>query len=248
MVFSFYYTSKIATLVLNKNPLMITINKEAENYNIASVNAIIDGNYITPGINGLYVNAKDSYYKMQEGEEFNKYYLVFDELSPDISIKNHKDKIIKNGNQKLKKVSIVLEYNPEIIKYLKNNKIEASLISTLNIYEKNSFLEHLNGELTNFKAFENTLNLNKENKGICLINSYNKDICLKNKNYLVEPTLTLNNNNLREVKKGIDKGVIIYVKSNTPLSDFKLLLKEIAYKDLKIVYLSKLIAEDNERY
>ena len=46
MVFSFYYTEEIATLVLNKNPLMIKINNEKNNYNIKSVNAIIDGNYI----------------------------------------------------------------------------------------------------------------------------------------------------------------------------------------------------------
>lgn len=248
MVFSFYYTSKIATLVLNKNPLMITINEEAKNYNIESVNATIEGDYITPGINGLYVNAKDSYYKMQEADVFNKYYLVFDELSPKISLKDHKDKIIKNGNNKFKNVSIILEYDSEIMKYFETQKIEASLISNLNTYKKNSYFEVLNGETTNFKAFENTLNLNKENTNICLVNIHNKDMCLKNKKYLVEPTLILNNTNFLEVKKNLDRGSIIYIKKGTSLSDIKLLIKEITYKDLATIPLSKLIAEDNRRY
>ena len=31
MVFSFYYTEQISTLVLNKNPLMMTIKEQADN-------------------------------------------------------------------------------------------------------------------------------------------------------------------------------------------------------------------------
>ena len=53
MVFSFYYTDQIATIVLNKNPLMQEINQEKENFEVKSVNAIIEGDYITPGLNGI---------------------------------------------------------------------------------------------------------------------------------------------------------------------------------------------------
>lgn len=55
MVFSFYYTEKIALIVLNKNPLMQEINQEKVNYEEAFVNASIEGDYIIPGINGLLV-------------------------------------------------------------------------------------------------------------------------------------------------------------------------------------------------
>ena len=75
MAFSFYYTERISLIVLNKSPLMITINEEKEKYSIKSVNALIDGNYIIPGVNGIEVNARDSYYRMQELEIFDKYYL-----------------------------------------------------------------------------------------------------------------------------------------------------------------------------
>ena len=83
----------------------MTIKQEAEHYNVDSVNAIIDGEYITPGVNGLMVNAKESFLCMQELNEFNNYFLVFDQKKPEISVDNHKDKIIKSGNRKSKILS-----------------------------------------------------------------------------------------------------------------------------------------------
>ena len=77
MVFSFYYTEKIALIVLNKNPLMQEINQEKVNYEEAFVNANIEGDYIIPGINGLMVNTRESFYNMQSLDAFNHYYLVF---------------------------------------------------------------------------------------------------------------------------------------------------------------------------
>ena len=87
MVFSFYYTEKIALIVLNKNPLMQSIHEEKDNYEEDFVNALIDGDYIIPGINGLEVNARESFYKMQELDTFNQYYLVFDQIKPEISLR-----------------------------------------------------------------------------------------------------------------------------------------------------------------
>ena len=78
MVFSFYYTEQIANIVLNKNPLMQMIKEEARNYNVSSVNALIDGNYIVPGLKGLEVNLRDSFYNMKESNVFSEYFLVFD--------------------------------------------------------------------------------------------------------------------------------------------------------------------------
>jgi len=245
MAFSFYYTEKISYIVLNKNPLMITINEEAINYNVTSVNAEIVGDYITPGINGLKVNARESFYKMNELDVFNKFFLVFDQVKPDVSLEDNKDKIITSGNKKIKKISLVLETENEISVYLKNNNVKASLLVNLNTYQKDNFFEVINNEFENFKALENTLNLNKENKNLCVINDYNKDICLKYKNYLVEPNLKLNSSNLVNIKNKIDSGVIIFIDNSATLSDVKILLKEIKYKDLEVVYLSDIISETN---
>ena len=246
MVFSFYYTEEIATLVLNKNPLMIKINNEKNNYNIKSVNAIIDGNYIIPGLNGLEVNARDSYYRMQNLDTFNEYFLVYDQIKPKISLNNNKDKIIKQGNKTQKKISLILEEYNDKAQYLENNKIPANILVTLDTYKKNNYFENINNDLSNFKSLENNLNLNKENKNICVLNYELKDICQKYRNYLVEPTIKLTNNNLITVKKSIQNGTIILISNNANLSDLKLIIKEINFKDLNIVPLSELISEENQ--
>lgn len=97
MVFSFYYTEKIALIVLNKNPLMQSIHEEKENYEEEFVNAFIEGDYIIPGINGLEVNTRESFYNMQELDMFNEYYLVFDQVKPEISLQENKIKLFIKG-------------------------------------------------------------------------------------------------------------------------------------------------------
>lgn len=245
MVFSFYYTEQIANIVLNKNPLMVTINEESDNFNVKSVNAVIKGDYIIPGINGLKVNKKESFYNMQQEEVFNNYYLVFEQVKPEISLDNYKDKIIKNGNGKLKRVSFIFATNNEVSDYFKSLELKGSMLTKVDSYKHNSYFEVINNETTNFKTLENTLNLNKENKHICVINETNKDICLKHKNYLVEPELTLTNNNLVSVKKNIGNGSIILVMESATIDDLKMLLKEVNYKGLEMVYLSEIISEEN---
>ena len=65
-IFSFFYTEKIANYMLLNNELYQEIEKEKASYEIKSVNAVIDGEYIVPGLNGLAVNVKDSYYNMKD--------------------------------------------------------------------------------------------------------------------------------------------------------------------------------------
>ncbi len=245
MVFSFYYTDKISTIVLNKNPLMMTIQEKAIDYNVKSVNAEINGNNITPGINGLKVNLKESFYGMQADDIFNQYYLVFDQEKPKISLENNKDKIITKGNRKLKQVSFIFEEENALSDYFKSNSLNASLLVTLNSYKEENYFEVINNETDGFKSLENALNLSKNNKHICVLNDYNLSICLKQKNYLVDSPLKLSNTNFLEVKNGLQNGSIIYVTRNANLTDLKLLVKEIKYKDLEIVPLSKIISEIN---
>ena len=245
MVFSFYYTEKIALIVLNKNPLMQEINQVKGDYEEDFVNATIEGDYIIPGINGLVVNTRESFYGMQELEAFNRYYLVFDQVKPDVSLEDNKDKIIHRGNAKLKQVSIIFSEESIISDYFKEQGYNASLLVVLDTYQENSYFEVINHEIEGFKSLENTLNLNKENKHICVVQDQNYDLCLKNKNYLVEPTFTLNSTNYIDVKNKLESGCIILIDKSATLSDVKLLLKEIKYKTYQLVYLSEIISEEN---
>lgn len=247
MVFSFYYTDQIATIVLNKNPLMETIKEQKNAYEVASINAIIDGEYIIPGINGLAVNAKETYYNMQKLEVFNKYYLVYEQVTPEVTLKKNMDKIIKQGNPKFRQIAIILEEENTISEYLKQESIKANILVTLKTYQKNNYFEPINNEINGFKSLENSLNVSKENKKLCMINKDNLEICKKNKNYLIEPSLTLKDNNLIDIRNNLQNGVIIYITKESKLSDVLLLLKEIKYKDLNIVYLSELISEENKK-
>lgn len=246
MVFSFYYTEQISTLVLNKNPLMMTIKEQADNYNVKSVNAEIRGENIIPGINGLYVNSRESFYAMQSEDIFNEYYLVFEQKKPDVTLEDNKDKLIISGNPNIRQVTLILETENEVSEYLKLNEFKASLLVDMNTYKDKNYFESLNNETIGFKSLENNLTLNKENKHICVVNTDNKEICQKHKNYLVSPGLRLNNSNLLYIKKNLKNGSIIVIGDTATLSDVKLLLKEIKYKDLELVYLSELISEVNK--
>lgn len=245
-IFSFYYTEQISLIVLNKNPLMKTIHEKADDYSVKSVNAEISGDSITPGINGLEINVKESFYLMQKEDVFNQYYLVFDQVKPNVSLEDHKDKIIRVGNRLLKRISFVLESEGEISKYFLQNHLPASLLATLSTYKQNSGFELINYEVEGFKSLENTLNLNKENKHLCIVHEENKQLCKKNKNYLIDPILKLNQTNVIEVKSKIGNGSIVFIGKNATLSDVKLILKEVQYKDLEVVFLSKMISEENK--
>ena len=63
---------------------------------------------------------------------------------------------------------------------------------------------------------------------------------------MISETLTLNNINFIDVKKGLESGVIILIKENTSLENVKLLLKEIQFKGLKILTVSELINEKKD--
>ncbi|MEG1648144.1 MAG: hypothetical protein RR325_05220 [Bacilli bacterium] len=243
MIFSFYYTDKIANFLLEKNQLYVEINSKKDDYKIESVSAIIDGNFIIPGIEGVSVNTKESYFNMLGIEKFNKYYLVYSKVSPEISIENNKDKIIKNGNRNKSAISFIIE-DEIIASYFKRKDIKVDYLVTEETFNKDNFFEQINNDTVNYKKVESLLNKNNLNKHICIINKDNEELCRKNKSYLIKPNIILNNINFLEVKNKITKGDIVHVKGLSSIENLNLLINTIKYKDLSIVTLSILIDED----
>ncbi len=244
MLFSFYYTEKIAVIMQNKSPIMQNINSIENNYMVSATNATVDGNYIVPGIMGRMINKTKSYVNMKAFGIFNEYYLIFDDVKPDISLEDNKDKIIKKGNKQKKAIALLLEDGNETIKkYLKENKIVASLLTIEETYENTNYFEQINNDASKYKNVESLLNKNDQNTNICYLKSLKKEFCEKERKYLVEETFEINGNNIAEIKSKIDSGAIILVKKSTSLDSLKLLIKEINFKGLKIVTLSDLIAE-----
>ena len=243
-LFSFYYTEKIAILMQNKSPIMQSIQDIENNYKIDAVNASVDENYVIPGVMGRMINKTKSYVNMKAFGIFNEYYLIFDDIKPEISLEDHKDKIIKKGNKSKRAIAFLLEDGSEQIKnYLKENKIPASLLITENTYLNNNYFEQINNDKEKYHNVESLLNKNNQNKNICYVKNLSKEFCQKENKYLVEETTTLNGNNLIEVKKSIESGAIIYIQKNVNIEHLKLLVKEIEFKGLEIIPLSNLINE-----
>ncbi len=244
MVFSFYYTDKIALLVQSKNPIMIEIeNIKKDNYE-KSVNAIIEDDYIIPGKNGLTINSSKSFSLMKSFGAFNSYYLVYDQIIPKISLEDNKDKIIKTGNYIDQKMSIVIEYNQNTIKYFDDNNIKADILVDVDTYDVQTKLEKINNDFSNYNKVNSYLKSASNN--ICFLeNKNNLQFCRSKKKYLVEPTIVLNNNNVFEVKNSIKNGIIILIKNSTNIDNVNVILNQIKFKGLTPIYLTDLISEEN---
>ena len=97
-VFSFYYTEKVALMMQEKDEIMLQILQNKDKYTVKSVNALIDGDTIIPGVEGKTVNKASSYKKMKEANYYNESLFLYDYIKPDVSIVYNLDKVIIKGN------------------------------------------------------------------------------------------------------------------------------------------------------
>jgi len=240
IVFSFYYTDKISMMIIYESDLMQEIISKKDEKETAFVNAIITGNYITPGLNGLKINELDSYYQMKKDYKYISSKLVYDEVEPETTIEKNKNFVINQANKSKKAVSIIVDNNREILKYAKENPLKINCLITYDEFDKNSSLEQINID-KDIEKLDILLNKYKLNTNICIINKQNKDDCLEKQKYLVEETYYIDNISIASYQ--VNSGDILLISNDLSLANFKILLKKISYRDLDIVYLSKLISE-----
>lgn len=243
LIFSFYLTDFVTELAINSNPLMEIIKRNSKDYLIESVNASINDNTIIPGIKGKKVNEMESFLNMKDFGTFNNNYLIYDDIKPDITIEDYKEKIIISGNKNIRQVSILIKDNEIILDYLKQNKIKYSKLNNMN--SKIDINENINieNEKENFNNYDIILNKNDLNKKICLINFSNIESCKEKKYYLVKASKHLKNSNISSVIKDLENGNIILIDDNLTKENFKLFQNKVINKDLNFVYLSEIIKE-----
>lgn len=245
VLISFYITEKSAMFLRSKDPIMQTIREYSNTINTDAIDAVIDDNYIIPGLYGKKINEVKSLMKMKSLKTFNSIFLTMDDVKPNISIDNNKDKIINKGNEKKGAVSFILENDESnYITYLISQNIDASILvnkDTIN----NSKFEQINNDFNNYEYVEKLLNKDKTNTNICVLNRYNKNFCIRHKKYLIEPTYVLSSSNLVAVKNKIKSGDIILLKDSISSDDLSYLINYIKSKNLKIIKLSQLISEIN---
>ena len=244
VLLSFYTTNKTANLARSKDPLLKEIQNASKERKLDFVNAVIQDDYIIPGMYGSVVDELKSLSKMKEDDVFNSIYLVNQPIKPDISLSDNLDKIIIKGNSKKMQVSFIIDINSsrEIKDYLVKNNIKASILTTKENYSKDNYFEQINNDFDNYKALDKLLKKNKQNTNICILDSNNTNLnfCKQRKKYLVKPDLFLDKTNIIEVKADLSSGSIIYLKDITYLD---CLVEYIKSKDLNIVFLSELIKE-----
>lgn len=242
MLFSFYYTEKIANYVLEKNALYQEINEKSSSFEVPSVSAVVEDTTMMPGLNGKSVHVKESYYNMKSMQVFNSYYLVYKDVFPEISIEKNKDKIITKGNPLKNSVAIVLEYDKNIIGYLKDYNFSVLVDSTT--FDPNVRYEQINNEVKDFEKLDSLISKYVVNPNLCVIHSGNESVCREKKKYLVQPTKVLSDSSIVELKNTITSGDIILIQKNTKLETVAILLRSILFKDYDLNILSKHISEE----
>ncbi len=241
-VFSLIYTDKVIDLMQSKTTIMKQIRSNPSK-KVEAVSAIIDGDYIIPGLNGLAINEKESYSKMVLAGSFDDKLFVYDQIIPSVSLTDNLEKIIKKANRLKRAIAIVTD-EKHILNYLLKENIRVDyLIDTSNVI-KSDKAELINNDFTNYYKIESFLNHNNYNHNICVINKNIEEICRKNKKILVEPTYIINNSNMSSYIMDIDTGDILKLE-NLSTTNLSVLINEIKYRDLNILYLSELISENN---
>ena len=242
IVFSFYYSDKISSIIINKSSLMHAITNNEDKYYCKPIDAIINGDNIIPGINGIKINKIDSYYKMKDDNVFSEDKITFEQIIPTISIENNKDLIINQGNSLKNVVSIIVKDNNDIINYSINNNIFITRLVTYNTFNQDAKYEQINID-SDYSKLDTILNKYKINTNICYLDYSDKNTCTRNHKYIVDKTYSLLN--AVNFKNKLSRGDIIFIEDSMSLSNYKIILKEINYRDLKIDFLSNLISEEN---
>lgn len=239
IVFSFYFTDRVSLLVASKSKLMQEIKSVSATFYEKPIDAKIDkkNNTVVPGIYGKKINEEESYTSMKEFGIFNKNYLVYNLIKPKNSLRENIDKYIISGNPLIRNVSLIVNDNEEVTSFLSSENIKFDEI--VKSSDRQSDGEIINGAKDK-KEFENITS----EKKLCIYEYSNLNECFKKKYFILKPIIKLNSSNIITVKDQVTPGILILIDDNARIEHVKVLLGEIKYKDLSIVYVSELINEE----
>lgn len=236
-ILSFYYTEQVALYIKNKNPIMQTIKELSSSHSRESINcSIVEDIYIIPGYNGKYVNLDKSFYNMVT-TEYNEDLLVFNQIKPNISLENNKDKIIIRGNHNKQAVSLLFEDINSLSKYMLNNNYLVNILIEEETYTDKYELINNSKQEYIYKRIDRKIDNN-----LCYTNDDTIPKLCKDK-YVFTHSLVLNHSNLSKLLNTISSGDIILIKDSISIEELILIINQINYKDLSIIPISKLISE-----
>ena len=261
ILFSFFYSEKVMEVVKENDSLMIEIKNNMKNYKINSIDAIIEGDTIVPGISGKTINVDKSYKKMKKYNIFNDALIEYDVVKPNISVDNNLDKYIIKGREYIYIVFILndIKYINNFIEVVKDNKINIfvdnkiitnnlDILYKINAYELYNYGN--NGNYTNELLLMNNNiinNIANNKSNICL--NINKDnnilnICKDNDMFSINPLIIESNDNYNNIKNNIEDGSIISLQINKKnIEEINNIISYVKKKGYKLNYLSELVKE-----
>lgn len=266
ILFTFFYTSKITTVIKENDDILKQIKEIEDQYKIDPVNAIINNNTIIAGVSGSEIDIKESYKKMKKINSFNSNLLVYKELKPEISVLDYYDKYIIKSNKSSISLVFLIEKDDEIndlLEILDKYKIKATFYTDGNWFENNNEkiielikMGHTVGNLGyNYSYKENGIswmntivtNIGKQNYTYCYTETENEEvlnICKNNKSYTIKPNIIVKNNPLITIKNQLEKGSIISLKiNNSTITELPLIIEYINSRNLNIINLEELLDE-----
>jgi len=268
MSFSFFYTEKIVSIVKEMDVLMVKIKEEKDKYYIEPIDAIIDNNYIIPGLSGREVDIDLSYDIIKKVGKYSSNLLVYKKIKPKISLINNFDKYIISGNKNKKEVTLLFKVksNDSITNiknildkykikstffvdgdwFSNNNELVISLIKeNYNIGNLGYNMDYSNSKFSWMNTIVNKIG--NQHITFCYTENDNKvtlNKCMIDKSYTIKPNIIVNTNPLIEVKKNINNGSIISFDINEKVeSELPLIIKYIKSRGYNITNLSKFLEE-----
>lgn len=266
--FSFIITDKAVSMINDNDTIMSMIKENSLDYELSSVDAIINEDEIIPGSSGRIVDVNKSYEQMRNSGMYHADFFVFNDVQPSISIEDNYDKYIIGGNRNRKVISMIFKINSNnnlnnVINILNNYKVRANFFIDGNWAENNLdqikkffYDDNIIGSLGysgNFIIDDNYWlnNLIKRNSKqhnyYCYLENKDNDVlsrCSKDKNYTILSKFTVNNNLLSQTKKKLESGLIISIVVNdSTIKELPNTINYIISKGYKFVNLDELIAE-----
>lgn len=268
VLFSFYYTNKAVIILANNDPIMKQIKEKSKDLEISATDAKITNNKITPGYNGKTVDLEESFYKMKNYGKYNESLLVFEEVTPSISVEDYYDKYISSGNGFTTNIALIFTINKDtytdnVLNILKDNNVVGTFFVDGVFLEKN--LDFINSAINNLNEveilsydnnyekilFESSVDRLQSISGIspkyCYA-SYDQEeilnLCSSLNMHTIIPTLNLKNNLYQNAKGNLRSGSIININlTKENINELSVLIKYIKQRGFNMVNLDTLLNE-----
>ena len=265
--FSFFYTDKVIEVIREEDKIMIELESVKDLYKIEPIDANVVGNTIIPGLNGQNINIEASYKKMKSNGLFNKNLLIYDTISPNVSLRMNNDKFIIQGNNNKQMVSLLFildndKYLSKIENILNTKDVIANYFVSYQYLINNStqIKEMTNREFYNYGEngtytpdnllFSNNLisRITNNNAIYCLTTNMEQkvlNLCAENNLYTIVPTIIGNETPYNSVKENLKSGSIILFKmNNETVKELSTTIDYIKGKGFRIGGLSTLLSEE----